>query len=55
MTTTANRQATFRERQRALGLVPVTVWVKPETKAEVLAMARRDKEDVTPPTPAKPT
>lgn len=42
-TPTAERQARHRLRKR-LGLVPVTVWVRPERVAEVEAMDQQKDE-----------
>jgi len=43
MTTDIIRQIKSRERKRALGLVQVAVWILPESKAEIRAIAERDK------------
>ena len=37
----APRQATHTERLRAAGLIPVQVWVRPERRAEVMALDQR--------------
>ena len=37
----ASRQAALTERLRAAGLVPVQVWVRPERRAEVIALDQR--------------
>lgn len=37
----ASRQAALTERLRAAGLVPVQVWVRPERRAEVMALDQR--------------
>ena len=44
MTPDIIRQIKSRERRRALGLVQVNAWVLPESKAEIRAIAERDKE-----------
>ena len=37
----ASRQAALTDRLRAAGLVPVQVWVRPERRAEVMALDQR--------------
>lgn len=37
----ASRQAALTERLRAAGLVPVQVWVRPERRADVMALDER--------------
>lgn len=49
--TAAERKAAERARKRALGLVPVEVWILPESKSEVAAIVERDRQASEPTNP----
>jgi hypothetical protein len=42
-----SRQAAHRDRMRAAGLVPITEWIPPESKALVRSICKRLREGKT--------